>query len=345
MPCRLAGLGIPDPGKRASANYEESKSVTKMIAQSLLTSTDLEVGTYLAQAATISRTNRWQREGMAENALETYLETVDAATKRRANRSKECGAWLTAMPSKLNGTELSALEFRDALRMRFGMKPNNLPERCDGCGDPFSVDHAMSCRKGGLVIHRHDDVAGEWHQLCASALSPTKVSDEPLIPQSQVQAVVNGVQRMIDPPDKRGDVAAHGFWQRGMTTIFDIRITDTDARSFRTKDPSKVLGKQAKDKKDKYLEACTQSRRHFTPLVFSVDGLREKETVAASKRLARLLADKWKRPYSQVAGMVRSRLSIALARASSRCLRESREPSIRNPAIGWVEGAGLRLFR
>jgi len=346
LPCRFAGLGIPLPGKQADSNYEDSKKVTRLITQSLLTSADLAVGTYLAEASKVSGSNRTKRAETAEKALESHLASVDRATQRRITRSKECGAWLTAMPLRLNGTELSALEFRDALRMRFGLKPSNLPDRCDGCGDPFSVDHAMSCRKGGLVTHRHDDVAGEWHQLCASALSPTKVTDKPIIPQSQTRVEVQGQPpRMVDPPQKRGDVAAHSFWTRGMTTIFDIRITDTDARLFRNKDPSKVLGQQAKAKKDKYLETCLQSRRHFTPLVFSMDGLREKETVAAGKRLSRLLAEKWKRPYSQVVGMVRSRLSIALVRASSRCLRESRAPSNHTHAIQWIEGAGLRLFR
>jgi hypothetical protein len=345
LPCRLAGLGVPDPRHTSAGNYKDSKSVTTMIAQCLRASKDLDVGTYLERASQETRTNRAVREGMAENRLEAYLETVDAATKRRVKRSQDCGAWLTVMPSQLNGTELSALEFRDALRIRFGLNPQNLPEQCDGCGARFTVDHAMQCRRGGLVIHRHDDVAGEWHQLCASSLTPSKVSDEPLIPQSRVRTEVNGVVHMTDPPAIRGDVAAHGFWQRGTTTIFDIRVTDTDSRSHRNKDPTKVLAKQAKEKKDKYSDACTQARRHFTPLVFSVDGLREKETIAASKRLSRLLSDKWKRPYSQVVGMVRSRLSIALARASSRCLRESRDPSVRNPAIGWIEGTGLRLFR
>jgi hypothetical protein len=155
----------------------------------------------------------------------------------------------------------------------------------------------------------------------------------------------HGRQHMVDPPEKRGDVAAHGFWSRGMTTIFDIRVTDTDARSFRNTDPTKVLEKQAKEKKDKYLDACSEARRHFTPLVFSVDGMPERETIAASKRLARMLADKWKRPYSQVVGVVRSRLNIALVRASSRCLRESRNPIVGHRAISWIEGTGMRLFR
>jgi hypothetical protein len=295
-----------------------------------------------------ARTIQAHRNAKIEEAagqFSLYLEGVDATTKRRTKRSTECGAWLTVMPSLLNGTELSATEFRDALRLRYGLNPTNMPIACDGCGDRFTVGHAMTCRKGGLITQRHDDVAGEWHQLCADALSPSRVTDEPIIPQCRTRAEVNGVQRWIEPPEIRGDVAAHGFWNRGTTAIFDIRISDTDAKSFRNQDPGKVLERQATAKKTKYLAACLEARRHFTPLVFSVDGLRAKETVAASKHLARLLSEKWKKPYSQVVGLIRSRLTVALVRSASRCLRDSRDVQARNPALSWVSGSAIRLFR
>jgi len=68
-------------------------------------------------------------------------------------------------------------------------------------------------------------------------------------------------------------------------------------------------------KKKKYNEACLARRRHLTPLlVFSIDGLRGKECTSASKRLASLLAVKWKRSYSEICGFVHSRLLIALVR-------------------------------
>ncbi|KAL3764484.1 hypothetical protein ACHAWU_009970 [Discostella pseudostelligera] len=56
--------------------------------------------------------------------------------------------------------------------------------------------------------------------------------------------------------EERGDAAVHGFWQRCQTTIFDVRITDTDARSARGRDFAKVQATHEKEKKNKYLQPC-----------------------------------------------------------------------------------------
>ena len=65
----------------------------------------------------------------------------------------------------------------------------------------------------------------------------------------------------------------------------------------------------------------------------------------ASRRLASSLASKWKRSYSEVCGFVRSRLSIALVRSASRCLRADRNPMRRTPSPMWDSGTGLGLYR
>ena len=98
-------------------------------------------------------------------------------------------------------------------------------------------------------------------------------------------------------------------------------------------------------KKEKYNELCLARRRHFTPLVFSVDGLQGEETKAACCKLSRLLASKWKRDYSEVCGFVRSRLSLALVRATSLCLRGARDKSARLTTALWESGTGLGLYR
>jgi hypothetical protein len=77
-----------------------------------------------------------------------------------------------------------------------------------------------------------------------------------------------------------------------------MRITDTDARSYRKKDFGKVLLQHEKEKKDKYLWTCLELRKDFTPMVYLVDGIARHEAWNAEKRLATHLASKWNRGYS-----------------------------------------------
>jgi hypothetical protein len=53
----------------------------------------------------------------------------------------------------------------------------------------------------------------------------------------------------------RGDGLIRGLWAGGTNCIIDVRITDVDAVSNRSKDPHKVLDTHKREKKRKYLEA------------------------------------------------------------------------------------------
>ncbi len=83
--------------------------------------------------------------------------------------------------------------------------------------------------------------------------------------------------------EERGDASCHGFWERGRTPIFDMRITDTDAQSYRKKEFVKVLEQHEKEKKDKYLQNCLEMWKDFMPMVYSVDGIAGREARNAEK--------------------------------------------------------------
>ena len=54
--------------------------------------------------------------------------------------------------------DLSAQEFRDALALRYKKTLTRMPRCCDGCGGEFSIEHALDCRYGGLIVHCHNEV-------------------------------------------------------------------------------------------------------------------------------------------------------------------------------------------
>ena len=91
-----------------------------------------------------------------------------------------------------------------------------------------------------------------------------------------VGRTVNGAARLagkpgqvVVPAESRTDVSAHGFWKRGNTATFDIRIVNLDTGSYLRMTPEKALAKTEKEKKDLYLQACLERRRTFTPMVYS----------------------------------------------------------------------------
>ena len=130
---------------------------------------------------------------------------------------------------------------------------------------------------------RHDDVCNEAGALAAMALSKTKVTYKPMIyyvrdiSSRQNPAETITKDQMVGG-EERGDVLVHSLWEKGCGCVPDIRITDTDARSYQSIASHKVLERAAKVKKAKYNEACLEQHRSFMlPLVYSVDGLACKE--------------------------------------------------------------------
>ena len=51
-----------------------------------------------------------------------------------------------------NHFDLSPCEFRDAMALRYGRIPVDLPTHCDADGEIFTVNHALNCSKGGLGV-------------------------------------------------------------------------------------------------------------------------------------------------------------------------------------------------
>ncbi len=121
--------------------------------------------------------------------------------------------------SRFRNAELgvATFDFRDALSLRYSWQPSGVPSSC-ACGKQFSVDHALSCPKGGFTITRHNDLtANLLTEICSDVcvepeLQP--VSGEELIGLSS--NVQDGV---------RLDIACNGFWGgRFERTYLDVRV-------------------------------------------------------------------------------------------------------------------------
>ena len=140
----------------------------------------------------------WKQQELAEKAgLLIWKELADGSGLNCLQRATENGAWLTAIPHHLNGTELSWEEFHENIFLWYGIVPLNLPIGCDGCGNKFSVPHDLSCPKGGLVLGRHNYTAKGWGTLSAQAVNPSDISYKPKINIRTVQGEINGAGALV----------------------------------------------------------------------------------------------------------------------------------------------------
>jgi hypothetical protein len=124
-----------------------------------------------------------------------------------------------------------------------------------------------------------------WQIWPAEPSPPSAVRDEPLIDGCATEKVKtspdkittqNSDKEAATGEDERGDLLIRGFWTAGTDCILDVRVTDTDSKSHCKRTPFKVSESQGKEKTRKYLGACLENRRHFTPFVLSVDCSDEK---------------------------------------------------------------------
>ena len=78
---------------------------------------------------------------------------------------------------------------------------------------------------------------------------------------------------------------------------FYICVVDTDGQSYLRHTPSTVLLNAEVEKRNKYADACAAIHAHFTPLLFSVDGLAGSEANCFLKRVACRLSSRWGGSY------------------------------------------------
>ena len=345
---KQGGMNIRNPVKGADRLHEASSEASAVLVASLMANDELDSVEHKACVRRTGATARKERVESEKGVLKEMMVDASKATIKRLERLPWTGAWVSLIPNRLNGTLLSAEEWRDNARLRCGMRPNDLCSHCDGCGAGFTVEHGLSCKKGGLVGIRHDDARDEAGALAAMALTKMKVSYEPTIfygrglSASQPIAATKRTSNVAGD-EARGDVLVHGLFGKGSgDCVLDIRITDTDAKSYYNMTSRKVLEKAAKVKKDKYLDACLERRRSFVPLIYSVDGMACKEALAFEKRVASLLAEKWDRQYSEMVGFVRGRMSLAVIRSNTRLLRGARGGKARRPDI--EDSAGMEAL-
>ena len=224
----------------------------------------------------------------------------------------KCSSWLTVVPTLDNGFFMSANQFRDAVALRYGRTPKNLPTHCDADGEDFTVCHALNCKKGGLVTLRHNELRDLNIDLAKTA-GFRSVVKEPIIKESNVEGE-GGL---------RADWSVRGFWEHQREALFDCRIFNSDALSYANTPLQKLFESHRNEKKQQYCSAVEDRRGTFTPFVVTCDAILDIEAEHYVKRLSSILSEKWDKKCSVVISWVRAKIQISMLRSVSLCLRGS----------------------
>ena len=115
-----------------------------------------------------ARAHRTQREKALLSSLLAEMPHDKRRTLKRITDGEASG-WLTVLPLAAEGFDLSGTQFRDQLALRYNHTPASFPKSCDGCGERFSVQHALDCKRGGLVKQGHNDVRDSDVSLAEAA--------------------------------------------------------------------------------------------------------------------------------------------------------------------------------
>ena len=77
----------------------------------------------------------------------------------------------------------------------------------------------------------------------------------------------------VTSSEARLDIKAGGFWARGVTAFFDVRVTHVNFKCYQSKPTSEVFKEQEEEKKRKYQQwVLDVEMGSFTPLVFGTNG-------------------------------------------------------------------------
>ena len=330
LPARMGGMGVRNPVETSKIAFATSRAGTSNIVDAIKGCKQFSIPDHSIQMSEAASAMHKILQQNDEDKLTSVLATVDPNTRRAITRSvgSKSSSWLTVMPIALHHFDLSATEFRDSLALRYHRPLLKAPANCDGCGDVFNMTHALDCRKGGLVIQRHNEVRDALGDL--ASLAYKDVIREPIVQEANDAC---GIPSLV------ADLSIRGVWQSQTVALFDIRVIDTDAPSYLHRDVASILSSAEEEKKRKYNDAAEARRASFTPIVVSVDGVLGREAECFIQLLANKIAQKWKKTYAEVAGWIRARLSFAILRATNVCLRGCRTKW--RSGTGFDDGAGL----
>ena len=206
---RLEGLGLVNPTSLSSIECQASVKVTSPLCKLILHPEKHDkftaINTQISAKGEIIKLKRNSLNNCASELKLSHPKSLQHAMALA--QEKGASSWLTTIPLEEFGFTLQKGAFRDALTLRYGWQPANVPTNCS-CGSLFFVEHALSCPKGGFPSLRHNEVRDLTVNLMAEVCH--NISIEPHL-QPLSGEDLHGASANTEAA-ARLDVDACGFW-------------------------------------------------------------------------------------------------------------------------------------
>ena len=320
LPQKYGGLGIPIFSEIAEHEYQNSLYITEKLRDNIIQQKRrFEGDPDITKKKNAIKAEKHARHKEVLNEIRNQM-TPQQQKLNDINQVAGASMWLTTLPIKDEGYVLNKQCYWDLLHLRYGWDLTRLPASCE-CGTNFTIDHALSCKKGGFISLRHNKI----RNITASLLRETcrDVRIEPCLQHLTGETFEERTAVMTD--EARVDVSARGFWTTGQTAFLDIRVFNPMAKRYVHKNLNKAFETNEKEKKRKYCERVMDVEHgSFTPIVMSALGGMGRESTKFFARLSEMISEKRHQPYSLVSAWIRRKLSFAIINSVCVCIRGSR---------------------
>ena len=151
LPARLGGMALTNPTSAADEEFSASNRISGPLKNAILQqSFEYSDDVVNEQVEAKGEVQRTKREQSTQSAA-SLRQSLPVPLQRSMDLAQERGvsSWLTCLPIKEFGFALHKRAFQDALALRYNWHPLQVPSTC-ACGTKFSVEHALSCPKGGF---------------------------------------------------------------------------------------------------------------------------------------------------------------------------------------------------
>ena len=247
LPFRLGGLNLINPALYFPSLYQISRHIGSPLFNHYFSDSKSfdPIKASAIQQEIKSTVTSEHLQSLANFATDLKTQ-LDPIFQHSLNLSMEKGAsnWLSALPIKSYSFHLHKSAFRDAIHLRYGWNIPDKPSTCT-CGQPFSIEHTLSCAKGGFPSIRHNEIRDITASLLSEVCSNVEIEPH-LQPLTGEQLTLQTANR---EPNARLDIAANGVWGgRFEKTYFDVRVFNPYAKTNMETSLMKTYRRQENDK-------------------------------------------------------------------------------------------------